>query len=550
MTPPAWLPGPRSLLRRWQAALLVVFLHYAPQITSFQRIRNRFFRPWEAADVPAFAVAILAVSIAAVGVSLVADVPRLRWLRRWFVVVFMGAMAAGIMTNLPGLRHHPQLVYDGIWFGFGALAGFVLSRPNSRLVRWTSATLVFLWALIPIVFLEALTWSTWSFSSEPVRARFAADPRAHPVYYFVFDEWSWLRTVQGGEIPRTLPHLRALCDSAIVFRQARSPSTGTYRSLPMLIYHAAYGDTLPGVFVYQGGRREWVNPRDDARPESARAPSLFRLARAHGYNTALAGFYMPYRRMLGDQVDVCDAWSNYPVARDLFERIEYHAVENLRFNVDPVSRRLFRPLTSHLYSDYWVRMIHALQDTAEVMIDSLPRNSLVFVHYPLPHAPYIFDTHGNFIGDYPVRWHLAHNDDEDRMLGTREEYARHLVYLDRVIGGFMDELRRDGKYDDALVIITSDHHWRTDPDTAMLRRSFRWVPLIVKLPGQHAGAAVDDTFPNRESWHFVEHAITGRSSDPRVEEWIARWGGSAGRPAAVAAPARRPGRAAAGSARP
>jgi arylsulfatase A-like enzyme len=226
-------------------------------------------------------------------------------------------------------------------------------------------------------------------------------------------------------------------------------------------------------------------------------------------------------------VDVCAAWSNYPEPRTLLERMEYQAIENLRFNMDPVSRRLFRPLTAHVFSAYWLRMNRALHHAASNMLDSLPRNSLVFVHYPLPHAPYVYDSQGGFTGDYKVRWGLARTDDEDRMLGTEAEYARHLVYLDKVVGGFVDELRRDGTWDDALVILTSDHHWRTEPDTALLRRSIRRVPLIVKLPGQRTGGVVDDSFPNTESWHFVEQTITGRSSDERVARLIARYGGGA-----------------------
>ena len=535
MTPAAWLPGLATLRRRWLVALFVVFLYYAPQIASFQLIRNRYFRPWEAADPPAFALSILLVSLAAVLGSLAADVPRLHGLRRWFAVAFMCLLVGGVLTNLHGLRHLHQIVYDGIWFGFGALAGYVFSRPDSKLVRLTFGVCLFLWTLVPIVLVESMTWNTWSNPREAVRAVRPADPGAHPVYFFVFDEWSWLQSTKDGAFLRTLPHIRALGDSAILFRDARSPSTDTYRSLPMLIYHSGEGEHLPRVFVSRGRGHEWVTPGDDARPEGARTPSLFRLARAHGYNTALAGFYLPYRKVLGDQVDVCDAWSNYPEPRSLFERMEYQAAENLRFNVDPVSRMLFRPLTAHLYSSYWLRMNRALHRDASAMLDSLPRNSLVFVHYPLPHAPYVYDTHGVFTGDYKVRWGVARNDDEDRMLGTEAEYARHLAYLDKVLGGFMDELRRDGTYDDALVVVTSDHHWRTEPDTALRRASFRRVPLIVKLPHQRAGGVVDDSFPNVESWHFVEQAITGHTSDSTVARLIARYGDGG----AAALPARR-----------
>jgi len=252
MTRAAWLPSPTRLRRRWLVALFVVFLYYAPQIASFQLIRNRYFRPWEAADPPAFALAILLVSLAAVAVSLAADVPRLRWLRRWLAVAFVGLLVGGILANLHGLRHRHQIVYDGIGFGFGALGGYVFGRPNSRLVRLTYAVCLFLWTLVPIVLVESMTWNTWSNPRETVRVTRPAEPRAHPVYFFVFDEWSWLQSTKDGAFRQSLPHIRALSDSAILFRNARSPSTDTYRSLPMLVYHTREGEQLPRVFVSRG----------------------------------------------------------------------------------------------------------------------------------------------------------------------------------------------------------------------------------------------------------------------------------------------------------
>jgi hypothetical protein len=542
----SWLPHRGALLRRWVAASLVVFLHYAPQITSFQHVRNRYFRPWEAVDPLAHAVAILGISLLALALSLVADVPRLRGLRRWRSALFVSALATGVIVNVPHLRHHGWHVPAALCVLVGGLAVHAFARPGSRTVRVAFRSCLFFSTLVILTLAESLTWESWGSVRGPLAPRRPADAGAHPVYFFVFDEWSWPRTTRDGAIRDVFPHLRALGEQAIVFRNAESPSTNTYRSLPMLIYHAEDGEKLPRVFVsHDKHRREWVTPTDEGRPDSARTPSLFRLARRRGYNTALLGFYLPYPRMLGNQVDVCLTWSDYPEPRCFLERVVYQAEENLRFEIDPLSRLLFRPLTERLYAPYWLRMHRALHHDAATVIDSFPRNSLVFVHYPLPHAPYIFGANGAFLGGYRVKWGEARDDDEDRMLGTPLEYGRQLLYLDKVVGGFLDELKRDGRFDDALIVITSDHGWRSDPDTALCRVALRHVPLIVKLPGQRTGHVVDGLFHNVESWHFVEHVIAGRSSDESIERLIARCSDPAEQtsgPGTDRPPAIRPGR--------
>lgn len=538
MSRPDWLPNAKALFQRWLAALLVVVLQYAPQITSYRHIRNRYFRPWDTADPPAFALAILLLSLVVVALSLAADPPRMRWLRRWFKAAFTCALVAGILENVPSVHRHSRVLPWALLFLFVTLAANVLVRPRSVLVRWAYRLSAVLWAFGLILLGESLTWETWGSARGPLRAPRPADANAHPVYFFVFDEWSWPRSTRDGVFLPSFPHVRALSDGAILFRNALSPSTDTYRSLPLLIYHGADVEKLPRVFVSHHRRQEWVTPGEEGRPEAAREPSLFRMARARGYNTALLGFYLPYPKVLGDQVDACHAWSDYPEPQNLLERMEYQAIENLRFELDPWSRRLFRVLSSRIYSPYWVRMTRALRHDAEIVLDSFPRNSLVFIHYPLPHGPFIFKGDGTFAGDYPVKWKEARNEDEDRMLGTPQEYMRHLEYADKVLGSFMDRLRRDGTFDDALIVVTSDHSWRADPDTTLQRHQVRRVPLIVKLPGQRTGCVVDDSFPNVGSWNFVEHVVEGRSSNEAVERLIVRCGGGA---PASATPAPRAG---------
>ena len=91
-------------------------------------------------------------------------------------------------------------------------------------------------------------------------------------------------------------------------------------------------------------------------------------------------------------------------------------------------------------------------------------------------------------------------------------HQRHLAqvgFVDRLVGDLIARLRSTGAYDEALVIITSDHgasyregRRRREPRPAQQNLSdILQVPLFMKLPGQQQGEVVDrivetvDIFP-------------------------------------------------------
>jgi arylsulfatase A-like enzyme len=88
-----------------------------------------------------------------------------------------------------------------------------------------------------------------------------------------------------------------------------------------------------------------------------------------------------------------------------------------------------------------------------------------------------------------------------------DPYDGEISYADAIVGKFLDELKRRGLYDAALVIVLSDHgeglgdHGEKEHGIFLYRESIH-VPLIVKLPGQRRrGETVDrmvaltDVFP-------------------------------------------------------
>jgi len=99
-----------------------------------------------------------------------------------------------------------------------------------------------------------------------------------------------------------------------------------------------------------------------------------------------------------------------------------------------------------------------------------------FLHLYEPHSPYA----------PPEPFSAASN-----------PYDGEISYADSIVGRFLDELRKRGLYDSALVIVLSDHgeglgdHGEKEHGVFLYRESIQ-VPLLVKLPArQRSGETVD-----------------------------------------------------------
>jgi arylsulfatase A-like enzyme len=140
------------------------------------------------------------------------------------------------------------------------------------------------------------------------------------------------------------------------------------------------------------------------------------------------------------------------------------------------------------------------------------RRFFLFLHYFDPHLDYMQHEKYDYSAGYsgPVR---SGNDNthELRKLAwsgrlkrrdiryLRALYDSEISYTDEHIGRFLDELKRRGLYDHALIIVTSDH------GESIVDRPDRWightiglfgeylnVPLILKLPGRRGHRLIEE----------------------------------------------------------
>lgn len=137
---------------------------------------------------------------------------------------------------------------------------------------------------------------------------------------------------------------------------------------------------------------------------------------------------------------------------------------------------------------------HYYQDASVVNDLSLPgfadqgdASLFTLVHYMDPHDPY-FEIPYN--GKAVARVNTPHPAPE-RAEELRSLYVANIEYLDGFLAGLFGRMKEDGRYDDALIVVTADHgeefyeHDGWWHGTTLYDEQVH-VPLIVKLPGNRS----------------------------------------------------------------
>jgi sulfatase-like protein len=97
------------------------------------------------------------------------------------------------------------------------------------------------------------------------------------------------------------------------------------------------------------------------------------------------------------------------------------------------------------------------------------------------------------------------------MAGTPDDYRRSLGHLDRVVDRVVRTLKDAGWYDRALLVMTSDHAWRNDPNliNTIDHPGMRHVPLLIKVPGQRTPGTVESPVELNRLNPLFEAAVRG-----------------------------------------
>ena len=367
-----------------------------------------------------------------------------------------------------------------------ALVGAVLLVVLSRRARAGRAVLVIVTGvtLWPLVTLPDLGGSP----QEDVTIAFDDATEYPPVLLVVADELSYsVVSEPDGRIREAFPNLAEFQANATTYTEAYATANATHFAIPTMLAGVADATTMgefPPEISGSGGPLSWLQSRYRVATDS-----IYFQSNEEG---------VPFVDLeSGSLLQQREEGGPGSLAMLL---VDTAAVIGRTSLPEPLSAR-FPELDDRWY-DFWNLIPQRSEvgvggDFIEVLSD--PQTpGFVFLHSMVAHTPYVRDYDGQF-------WSPSSLGLREGGLGTdglvelqRQVYAAAAMDLDRQVGWYLNELRRTGTYDDALIIVTADHGrtfplestWRVGDD-----RDQRWsdvvhVPLLVKQPGQTDAAEV------------------------------------------------------------
>jgi hypothetical protein len=464
------------------------FLLFLPAIAEVTAERSRYLLFWTTGDLVLHVGAVAALGLALFGLGcllrLLLRPAAVNTLITVAAIVTLFFVAQGLIYTWAAAAYAYAVAPLGVGTAFLLLILSAHPRLNFAWAQGKLARGAMLLGAVPVVFWGmCLTYGTYPPHEYPPahavadRPDAGADGPADNVYVFIFDSWSYRLTFdRAGAVRPEFPAVRALAEEACVFTEGYSPGCQTLESLPRLLFQRR------DLFVLHGGQTGFWNAGQFV--PCREAPSLFTEARARNYRTYMVGWHNPYHTLLEDRCDYVHSVSSQqlvgPTPLERFAGIYWRFAGQLS---GPVLNGPCR-CSDYLQLNYaFAWQNENLQRHARaVLADPRPAGQFAVLHLPPPHTPFVCRPDGIRELNAPYDY-------------TNETLARdQLAYADGVIGSFLDQLRAGGKYDNSIVVLTSDHSWREDPTLERTARELTHVPVLIRFPGQKQRVTVTAPF--------------------------------------------------------
>lgn len=510
----AWKPAPGTGAR-CLAALVVSFLLFGPYLANVSRDYTRVCYFWRLSDT--LGLVLLVVLVAGLFV-VVGEVIRwtnravaIRLFRHAFVVGLGLGLVANVAFILPKLHllnwtpSPNSKTVACIAVLLIATAAFI--NKKSRLAKRCQLLCQAISPAVPLTFASLLLQQNYPEQVDPLPI--VGQPCAATVheggtarggiYVLLFDEWSYERTFDSGQPLSRFANLAAFTQEATVYHNASSPAGNTEASLPGILYQtndAVVVDRGRFGFEHEG---KFVSARE--------CQNMFSRLGPLGFQTAMIGFALPYRSWLGDSVDVCRSRCYYERGEDAASGLRMHLLNAIGYAPDPWTQRWYKRMEARSIHSVICGILGNTRHDMSTIVREWPTNTFLFAHVHLPHMPAVLNSDLKFRDPKQTAWGDA----------DLAGYESNLQAVDATIGEFVAELRRAGKYDNSVVVLTSDHSWRNDPERTSGRSSvpITHVPLLVKAPGQVQPASVNSKFETKNLGALIE-SLVGRKSEPGV----------------------------------
>jgi Sulfatase len=415
-----------------------------------------------------------------------------------------------------------------------AVLGVALWRPGTTAIRHRAqgfaASVLGFASLAGVVVLGQLFWFGWqarSLNSAPQLHQRGSVSAARPhsrVIWIVLDELSFQQVYE-----RRFPGLRLaafdrLAETATVFTHVVPAGNMTALVLPSLITGF---DVDRLKLTANGELRSLHDPTSGVWRSFDPSQTVFQDALNAGYGTAVAGWYNPYCRILPQVLDRC-FWT-FRVLHPGHLSSDRSIAANLAAPYLGFAAATWQYLFPHQVPSLLERNESALQIQTTMHIDddrdlisaadallTDPSSGFILLHLPVPHPGGIYDrSRGTFTT-------------------VKSSYIDNLALADQSLAHIRQVLEQRGEWDSSAILVMGDHSWRTQLEWV---GSPEWTPedevashggqfddrpaYVVKLPGQHAPARIDQPFAATRTRALLDAILAGRMhTSDNLRAWV------------------------------
>ncbi len=309
------------------------------------------------------------------------------------------------------------------------------------------------------------------------------------VVWIIFDEADYRMIFEKRPAGLQLPEFDRLRNESLCADNANSPDDGTILSIPSL------------VFGYRLASATLTNHADlaiqfvvtNGTYLCSRQPSVFSAARAMGVNTAVIGWFLPYAKLFGRDLNYC-TWYPFPGFEPA--RATNYTTALLR-QLDTLTGPL------HVHKQYVTMYQKSLADSLALITNDV--YGLMFLHLFPPHQPMIYDRNS--------KQFAADNHD------PVEGYFNDLALADRTLGELRRALAESGEWEKTWIIVSADHSWRSSRVYDGIR-DYR-VPFLVNPPGSNAPATFSQSFNTITTCDLVMAILRGEITNTQgTADWL------------------------------
>ncbi len=399
------------------------------------------------------------------------------------------------IANLAALVGEPVLIILAALFL--ALVFFLCLRYHGKFIRGLTVILLVLSPFVLLTFSQAAWALATTTTKKQAEYPAASSDRTgkvpqNQVLWLVFDELDQRMTFEERPDHIKTPEIDRLKEQALFATHALAPGEDTIISMPALITGLSVTETEPA-----GPGELLLTLEDEETVPWSQQPGIFTTLENQGYKTALTGCFLPYERIIGDNMTHCfwQPFGTTGIKREnrLFNKMSDQVMSSL--SLSPFNNR------HHALAVYRSLLQETLQIVAE------PGYKLILAHQSIPHYPWIYD----------------HQKDDFALVNYDLEtgYYDNLVLVDRTLKQIREVMEAQGTWDSTHIIITSDHPWRMELFPAFDREFDPRIPFIFRLAGQQEPVTISEPFNTVITKELILKVISKELTEPaEVKEWI------------------------------